>query len=1139
MNNKPINQKVQLFCALFEKTPIVMRMTLLFLFVLVFQTQAEQSYSQTTKISLDMKNSSIEKILQTIEEKSEFYFLYNSKLIDVDRKMNIHANEESITSILNRLFGVDNVDYEVEGTQIILHPKQMKLVSSRGISSEQQEKRTITGTITDEQGEPIIGANILELNTSNGTITDYDGKFTLNVSNNAVLRITYIGYLEQEVAVENNNTINVVLIEDTQILDELEVVAIGYGTVKKSNLTGAVSSVKMDDIPIVATNSVSNLLIGRVPGLVITQNSADPTSGYSVLVRGATSTGAGNNPLYVIDGFPGGDINTVSPNDIESVEVLKDASATAIYGARAANGVILVNTKKGKKGKLEVGVQLNTSVQTISNPYNIVSANEYMKLTNAFYVEEWMFQNKIAPYGNVDPSTVTSSPKVAFTDQEISSASNVTNWFDEISRTGTINNENISIKGGSDQATYSLSLGHYKQNGVILNSGYEKFMGRLSADFNLSKWLTTGVAITGNQQNSDMVEGAAGTEDPTGVIKMALAYPGYLPIRDANGDYLINPDHPTYPNPVSYKDLTNTSINNRFLFTNYWSAKIRKDLTFRASMSLNQSFNRSNQYYPKTTLRGISVNSYASIRESRSNNYLLDATLTYKKSLFQNHSLTAMLGYAYQKFINENVSASNTDFLTDVYNVYNLSGGGNLTKGVGSGKSISKYLSYFGRVNYDIKDKYLVTFTLRADGSDRFGVNNRYGFFPSGAVAWRISQEDFMKSLGSISNLKLRFSLGQTGNSEIGGNAYGYYSSGSNYIIGGNLQTGVSESQLPSPNLKWETTTEFNLGIDYGFFNDRLRGSVDVFRKTVSDLLDRRNVGSYYPVSSVADNLGSTLGQGWEFQLTSVNVQKTNFNWTTTLSLSQFYDRWKQRNPYTILSVYQTSTDPLHVGWGYVSDGLIQPGDDVSYMPGAVVGTIKLKDLNGWLKDETGKYILDMNGRQQLSGTPDGAIDDADKVIINHGQPKLSFSLNNTFQYKNFDLGFYFYGELGREKYNNTRKWFLMADRFRFRDNVLTDASDLWRHDNPNGKYPSGLDIKYDSSSDFWVEKADFIRLKNVTLGYTLPKSIGKFFQNARVYVDAQNLFVITNYTGSDPETDGFSAYPNQRTYSIGLNLYF
>lgn len=1002
----------------------------------------------------------------------------------------------------------------------------------------EQQNNTRSGIVRDQRGEPIIGANVTEKGTTNGTITDIDGNFTLVVSSEAVLQISYIGYTSQEIKVGSNTTFEVTLLEDFQALDE--VVVIGYGAVKKSNLTGAVSSVKMEEIPLASTTSVSNLLTGRVPGLVITQTSADPTGDYNVLIRGATSTGAGNKPLYVIDGFPGGNINAISPNDIESVEVLKDASATAIYGARAANGVILVNTKRGKAGKLNVSVQLNTSLQTISNPYDIVSAKDYMELSNGFYKEQWMYENKIGPYGNVDPSTVTSSPKVAFTEQQIASARNETDWFDEVSRTGIIDNENISISGGNEQATYTFSLGHFKQKGVINNSGYEKFMARLSTDFYLTKWLTTGISASGNVQESDKLENTGGTEDPTGLIKLALAYPQYLPIRDEEGNYTVNPNHATYPNPVSYNDVTHRQTANRYLVTNYWSAQLYKDLVFRASWGVNQEFLRTNQYYPKTTLRGKTMNSYAYIKEERNHDYLLDATLTYTKDLFKNHRLTAMAGYAYQKFIRENVNASNSDFITDVYNVYNLGGGGDLTKTVGSGKAVTKFLSYFGRVNYDIADKYLFTLTMRADGSDRFGSENRFGYFPSGAFAWRISEEDFMKEQDIFSNLKLRASIGQTGNSEIEGNAFGYYTTTGNlYVIGGNLQTGVTESQLASPKLKWETTTEFNFGLDFGLLQGRLSGSFEYYRKNIKDLLDKRNIGSYHPVSTVADNLGTTLGQGWEVNLTSINIKNKDFLWTTNLNVSQFKDRWKERNPFTILSVYQTTKDPLHVEWGYLSDGLIQPGDDVSHMPGAVVGTVKLKDINGWLKDSNGDYILDSEGRQQLSGSPDGLLDDADKVIIYKEQPKLTFGLYNTFTYKNFDLSFFFYGELGRQKKNDTKRWFLQPDRFRFSDNVMTDAFDLWRHDNPNGKYPSGMDIRYASNNDMWIEDADFIRLKNLTFGYTFPKKWGKVFSNARIYVDLQNLFVITNYTGSDPETDSYSAYPNQRTYSLGINLNF
>ena len=573
---------------------------------------------------------------------------------------------------------------------------------------------------------------------------------------------------------------------------------------------------------------------------------------------------------------------------------------------------------------------------------------------------------------------------------------------------------------------------------------------------------------------------------------------------------------------------------------NFWLVKFNKDIEFRLNWGVNSEFKKDITFQPKSHLLGKEKNTYASQKETRNNDYLLDATLTYTKDLFGSHRLKAMGGYAYQKFCSENVFAANSDFLTDLFHSYNLSAGGDLTKSVGSEKSVTKYLSYFGRINYDIADKYLFTFTLRADGSDKFGSANQFAVFPSGAFAWRISEEEFMKQQEVLSNLKLRLSVGQTGNAEIGGNAYGFYTSGANYILGNNLISGVSENQLANPNLKWETTTEFNVGVDFGFFNNRLTGTLEYYYKQISDLLDSRPVGSYYPVDKVADNLGKTQSQGFEVQLNSINITNKDFTWTTNLNLYNYRDRWKERNSYSILSVYQKETAPLHIKYGYLSDGLIQPGETVSWMPDAPAGSIKIKDINGWLKDENGNFVLDSKGRKQLSGKPDDAIDDADKTIIHNEAPDLIFGIGNTFQWKNFDLSFFFYGELGREVYNDTRFQYMRADRIRFGDNMTTDAFDRWSSMNPQGKYPSGLYTKYDSASDFWVENADFLRLKNLTLGYTLPKSAcGKVFKNARFYVDAQNLFVLTNYTGSDPETDSFSAYPNQRTYSLGIELTF
>lgn len=872
----------------------MMRNTLLVLFVFAGTAFATESYSQTMKVTVVADNVSTGKIISEIEKQTDYLFVYNVNEVNLKRNVKVNAQNKSVAEVLNKVFEGTDIYYAMEGKNIMLMSK-----AKDGEAAQQTNK--VTGIVKDANGEPIIGANVTVKGQSIGTITDIDGRFVLDAPKDAVLQITYIGYVPQEVSVKGRNELTIQLKEDTQAIEE--VVVVGYGSVKKSNLTGALSSVKMEDVPQVATTSVSNLLVGRVPGLSIRQTSASPEGGYDMVIRGSASISAGNTPLYVIDGFPGGDISTVNPADIESVEVLKDASATSIYGARAANGVILVNTKKGKSG-MNIRFKTNLSFQTVSNPYDMVNAKDYMNLSNAFYNEQWLYDNKIAPYGDTDPSTVTSLPKIAFSTDQIANASNVTDWFDEITRTGIINEEGVSIDGGTEKVRYQFSLGHFGQNGIIINSGVEKYMVRLGLDMDLTNWLTTGITISGSQTNQDKTVQPSSLNDDGGIIKHAMMYPQYLPIYDEDGNYMLNLEHPGNPNPVSWREVENKSNIFRVLANNYWNIKLAKGLDFRVSWGLNSSFCRETSYYPRTTVKGKESNGRASIGEIRKNDYLLDATLTYSKKIFANHQVKIMGGYAYQKFVTEKLYGSNRGFVSDVFGVNNLEGGGDLTKAVSSNKDISKYLSFFGRVNYDISDKYLFTFTLRADGSDRFGSSNKFGYFPSGAFAWRINEENFMKEQNVISNLKLRLSLGQTGNAEIGGNAYGFYKTGTNYIFGNALQTGVAESQLPNPRLKWETTTEFNIGLDWGVLQNRLTGSIEYYQKTISDLLSSRTIGSYYPVSSVADNLGKTQSRGFEFQLNSVNVRNKNLTWETALNFYFYKDKWKERNPYTIFSIF-------------------------------------------------------------------------------------------------------------------------------------------------------------------------------------------------------------------------------------------
>ena len=978
------------------------------------------------------------------------------------------------------------------------------------IADVQAPQRVYQGVVTDRDGQPIIGAALLVQGTANGVVTDAQGQFRITAPEGAILEVSCIGYATLSVVAETGN-MAIVLEEDSELLEET--VVVGYGSVKKSSLTGAVASVKMDNVEKTGSIDVANALMGRVAGLDVMQTAVSPDASYSMVIRGQASTGAGNSPLYVIDGFPGGDINSVNPNDIESIEVLKDASSTSIYGARAANGVILVTTKKGREGQAEVKFKAYGSLQSIHNPYDIMGSEEYMHTVNNYDYEKWLFSNKIAPYGTTDPNTVTNVPAYHFTDAQIASATN-TDYWDLMTRTGMINEEDLSISGGTDKTHYLLSLGHYRQDGVIKNSDHEKFNFRVNMDYKFNKWLTTGITATGSRSIYNKLQ-TSGNSDNFSVINSILMFPSYIEPYDENGNYNLNTQHPM-DNPVSTLEMTNRQKSNRFLLNNYWNAQILPELVARVSWGLNYTEGRSDSYQPKTTYTGNQKNSIANISQTTKNDYLLDATLTYSKTFNKIHALKVMAGYAYQKYTTDKVSAGNSDFISDSFNVYNLGGGGDLTKTVSSSWSSNKYVSWFGRINYDLKDRYLFTFTVRADGSDRFGAEHRYGIFPSGAFAWRITEEPWMKNVNWLSNLKLRASLGQTGNAEIGGNAYGYYKTGSNAVIGNALISGVSEAQLSNMHLKWETTTEYNLGLDFGLFTNRITGTFEYFHKVIDDLLDKRNVGSYYPVSSVADNLGSTQSTGFELQLTTRNIVKKDFQWTTDLTLAHYQDRWKERNPFTILSVYQGETDPLHITWGYMTEGVIQEGETVPWDANAAPGSIKVKDING-----------------------DNKIDDNDKVIICDSAPDLTIGFNNTFYFKNFDLSFFFYGALGQQRYNNTLQDCLKPSRLNYLDNIITATRDLWTSTNKDGKYPNGFYTKWEGSSDFWVENADFLRLKHLTIGYTLPKNTIKGLSYCRFYFDAQNLFCITNYSGIDPESDSFAAYPNQKTFSLGIDLTF
>lgn len=1144
MNNKPINQKVQLFCALFEKTPIVMRMTLLFLFVLVFQTQAEQSYSQTTKISLDMKNSSIEKILQTIEEKSEFYFLYNSKLIDVDRKMNIHANEESITSILNRLFGVDNVDYEVEGTQIILHPKQMKLVSSRGISSEQQEKRTITGTITDEQGEPIIGANILELNTSNGTITDIDGNFSLQVNSNAILHISYIGYLSQEVNTAGKTVFSIRLEEDTHALDEL--VVIGYGTSRKKDLTGAVASVKADDLNVITSSSVSQMLQGKVSGMNMVQRTSQPGAGISVNIRGAVSPSGNNSPLFVIDGVPilnnssieptlnqagyqletGVDrdpLNSLNPSDIESIEVLKDASAAAIYGASAANGVVLITTKSGKSGKAKVEFRSTITSQIQKNYYEVLGAKDFREQTNLWTKEYFLYQNRMGVYGPNSIDLTEYTPIFS----NINDYSASTNWMEEVTRRGYIIDQNLSVNGGSDRTTYFFSYNYYDNIGLLKNSDLNRHAIRLNLDQKFSEHLKGGINMSYSNVTSESTSfGVAGNGD--NMILNALRFGPDIPIKDENGNYSRSHNKQTN-NPVAFLDITDETNNERIFVAPTIELKILDGLTLKGVGGYDNQTSYRKFYIPVSTLNVSMPDGQGQLGYSKATSLSAESFFNYDKTFRKDHRISAVLGAGYYKIQNYGFGLMGVGFFTDAFGADNVGIADDKERQrINSTRKERTKLSQFVRLNYSLMDKYIFTFTGRRDGSSYFSENNKWGFFPSLSFAWRVNEESFMKEKTIFSDLKLRVGYGTSGNENVlGKNSQSLYQSGYNYLIGNTMHTGLALTQIENPNLKWETNTTLNVGIDYGFLNQRVSGSIELFHRGVKDLLDFQILPSNNAVGRMAANIGETKSEGFEFSMRSVNITNTKFSWETNLNATFFKTNWVKRNPEVALADYIGEKDELDAIYGWKTDGIITSVTDIpSFMPNAVIGNVKYVDVN-----------------------EDDILDSKDVVKLGNSTPRWFVGLGNSFSYKNFDLNFYFYGAFDYKKWrgqvpsaaNLGNKGTAPGNTY------ISIKTDVWESQTETGWMPGIATNVYSSSNpsgnnDFFLMNGSYIKLKNITLGYTLPGSMfsqNKFIQGARFFVDAQNIATFTNYVGFDPEMQTDNPYPQALSLSFGFNIDF
>jgi TonB-dependent starch-binding outer membrane protein SusC len=1007
-----------------------------------------------------------------------------------------------------------------------------------GLCSVSLVAQSISGKVTDVKGEPLIGATVLVKGTTSGTVTDYDGTFTLNeVPSNSILVISYTGYDAKEIPASDNLTIT--LDEGVELE---EVVVVGYGTVKKSDLTGAVSSMKAEDLNPGANVSVDQMMLGRAAGVQITQSSSEPGGGLAVRIRGASSINASNEPLYVIDGFPVDNssnlsssdasgtalissnfsprnpLNSLNPNDIESIEILKDASATAIYGSRGANGVILITTKKGSGEKMTVNYNAYVGTQSVAKKLDVLSTGEYINLMN----------DLVTAQGN--PLPFSEADKAAIGDG--------TNWQDEIYRTAPITDHNLSISGGTKNTKIYASLNYFDQLGVLKNSGIKKYIGRVNLETKLSDRFDVGVNFNTSYIDDNNAIDGVNTNESAGPIYASLLYDPTEPIRNADGTFAqssnLTVNNPvTLINGVSSKNSSNRTLGNFFV---NW--KILDGLSAKLNLGSDRTSSRRDVYNSQLTIRGGPAGGVANITSFERNSILGEYTMTYDKRLNENNAITLLGGATYQKFQTRLIGGGISGFPTDELGTNNLGLGDTNTDALTSRLEENTLLSYLGRINYSLLDKFLFTASVRADGSSRFGENNKYGYFPSFAFGWKLTREGFVPDV--FEELKLRASWGQTGNQEIGNYASLLtFGSGPDVVLGGNVQGSAIPQRIANPNLKWETTEQFNIGLDASILNGKISGTVDYFRKKTKDLLFNLPLPVSSGYSSILTNVGEVENSGFEFLINTNNINKKGFKWSTSLNFSiidnKVLDLGRVNEIVTgnIQSVGNTvivqKGAALASYYGYEVTGIFQNESEVanSAQPNAKPGEPIIADLNG-----------------------DGTITPADQTIIGSPFPDFTYGIQNSFSYKNLSLDIFFQGQQGGELLNINVIESLYPANIR-RNRLAEQSLDRWTPQNTDTKWPSGVNPNGyggDKVSSLVLQDATYLRLKNVQLSYRVPMSGKGVFSSLKLYVTGQNLFTKTDYAGFDPEANSFgrsnvridySSYPLARTFLFGVNAGF
>ena len=1064
-----------------------------FLLVVTFCNISASNYAQNTKISLELEDVTMRKVLSEIESKTDFKFLFNRKDVDLKSIVSVKANKESVKSILDNMFLDTAISFEVLDKQIVLKTalSDKSSIEEKAVIVEEPQTHVVSGIVTDGDGEPLPGASILEKGTTNGTESDFDGNFSLNVTDaNATLVVSFIGYLSQEISVAGQEKITIALVEDAANLDE--VVVVGYGTVKRKDVTGAIGSVKSKDFIDALPMAPEQILQGKVAGVSIVQSSGEPGAASSVRIRGSSSVSAGNDPLYVIDGVPlqfsspngsvsygsstssSNPLNIINPSDIESIDVLKDASATAIYGSRGANGVIIITTKnKGRTG----------DVVTYDGYVGVSSIPEYLPFMSA---------DEFRKFGNDN--------NVEYPDEGAN-----TDWQDEIYKTALSQNHNLSFAGGSATANYRASFGYSKEDGIINDGGLTKYNGRINAihkalDGKLNMTTTLAYSVIENDRKS-----------ASKALAYAFRWAPTLPVRNQDGSYYQLGEQRV--NPVSYNDIEDLTKTNMFLGNISLSYNILESLKFNVDLGYSNEARNQFGSIPDSHPAASTQGGLAAISKFQNGTVVTESYFSFNKQITANSYLTALLGYSFQRFETESTFTEANQFVSTAVQ-WNLMQSGSILSNT-SYKEANRLSSYYARVNYKLMDRYIFTATVRRDGSSRFGGNNKWGTFPSAAIAWNIADESFMTET-KVSNLKLRIGYGVTGNQELPNYLYLEQlgiSGTSIYYLNGQAIPAVIPTNFANPDLQWEETAQANIGVDFGFFNDRFSGSIDLYNKTTDNLLLSFSTAAPSVVGSQWANVGEVTNKGIEVSLNAGVVDGSDFTWDTNINFA------KNKNNVVSLSNETFTREDIRYGNGdiHVSNNfrinIIKPG-----LP---LGTFYGRQFTGYDANGLETY-LDVDG-----------IEGADELVIGQIDPDFTFGFNNSFTYKRFDASINFSGAAGNDIYNNTRAEFSYPSSAPG-TNVLRSVLTSEASRQQNSEYSSQ-----------WIEDGSYLRLDNLSIGYNFNVKSVDFIKNARLYLSGKNLFVLTNYTGYDPEVNttgrgvDYLAYPRPRTFITGVSISF